>query len=258
MSTSFSHYKNLGPRRDYIAGELGGARFRRRAETTRTFHARTLVPYIFHYTNRISPLSLPGRIFEPGFGNKPLARMTSTSNIPFLLYSAIWMSPMEGEARTCRPTIWAGPRPSIKSPRWPSFPSFIPGGIQGLGRETQISWASLKFKGALKTQRDEEDQTTLTKINPSRHFLKHKDTLYQILQDKNLEFPISHLPKYRQKDHPTKIPKSSISNPKNSQARAHPNSSPGFFFPLPKARQSGKRNTGNEVNAHLRGLGKLT
>ena len=105
---------------------------------TQESHDLSLLP-LFDLPHKLTIFSLPGRIFEPGFGNKPLARTTSTSNIPFLLYSASWMSPMEGDASTCRPTIWAGPKPSMKSPRWPSFPSFIPGGIQGLERrETEM------------------------------------------------------------------------------------------------------------------------
>ena len=63
------------------------ARFIRRGKITRDFHARTLVPQTSDKIKQLAILSLPGRIFEPGFGNNPLARITSTSNIPFLLYS---------------------------------------------------------------------------------------------------------------------------------------------------------------------------
>ena len=69
-------------------GSFEDACFIRRGKITRDFHTRKIAPYRFDKIKQLAILSSPGRIFEPGFGNKPLARITSTSNIPFLLYSA--------------------------------------------------------------------------------------------------------------------------------------------------------------------------
>ena len=48
--------------------------------------------------------------------------MTSTSRLPLLSHILSWMSPSAGEASTCLPTNWPGPRPSMNSDNWPSEP----------------------------------------------------------------------------------------------------------------------------------------
>jgi len=62
----------------------------------------------------------PGKTLAPGLAPSARALITSTSS--WLLRSAIlsWTSPMHGEPRTCRPTIWPGPSPSTKDPNCPS------------------------------------------------------------------------------------------------------------------------------------------
>jgi len=82
-------------------------------------------------------------------------------------------------------------------------------------------------------------ESSLTKITPSKHFLK---------------LPVLHLPKSRRKDDSTK--KYQNSEFQNQRTLKHARSQIRSQGSFPKARQSGKRVTGNEVSAHLRALGK--
>jgi len=100
-------------------------------------------------------------------------------------------------------------------------------------------------------------ESSLTKIIPSKHFLKHRSTLCQIAQGKKklvFELPVLHLPKSHRKDDSTK--KYQNSEFQNQRTLKHARSQIRSQGSFPKARQSGKRVTGNEVSAHLRALGK--
>ena len=63
---------------------------------------------------------LPGNTLDPGLHWSPLPRMTSTSRFPLRSQRLSWISPRAGEARTCLPTNWPGPSPSMNSESWPS------------------------------------------------------------------------------------------------------------------------------------------
>ena len=68
----------------------------------------------------------PGGILYTDFWSRFRARTISTSKRPCWSRRPTWISPWQGEARTCRPTSCPAPNPSMNSANWCSWGSFNP------------------------------------------------------------------------------------------------------------------------------------